>query len=334
MVPRIFVSSTIRDLVHVRDAIRELIEELGYQPVMSEYGEIGYLPELSAADACYREVNDCDFGIVILGKRYGDDHRDGVSVTHNEYRTLVSQRIPIITIVEKDVLSYRTVFAANSSTNPVSFPGMDHPVKTFGLLSEISSSPQNNGISEFTHNGDARSYVRKQLAHVFGNLLRNTYEPIKAEVKDVLAEVRSLRNELMKGQQQAEAIRFLRVARALLEDSRRHFREFLERAFGNSDQPVSAILTSDSLDQLLSKEKWAVRVFPTAQELDEECNKPDQKPVLRYFSRWSERLNSTHPAEGPEFGAFAILSAKQAFISESALELFRSQFAHCLAAAG
>ena len=42
MIPRVFVSSTIKDLQHVRDAIRELIMELGYQPAMSEHGEVGY----------------------------------------------------------------------------------------------------------------------------------------------------------------------------------------------------------------------------------------------------------------------------------------------------
>jgi len=43
MIPNIFISSTIKDLKYLRDAIRELISEIGYKPIMSEHGEVGYL---------------------------------------------------------------------------------------------------------------------------------------------------------------------------------------------------------------------------------------------------------------------------------------------------
>ena len=38
MLPRVFVSSTIEDLHHLRDAVRDAVAELEYIPVMSEYG--------------------------------------------------------------------------------------------------------------------------------------------------------------------------------------------------------------------------------------------------------------------------------------------------------
>jgi len=50
MIPNVFVSSTISDFHHLRDAIRDTITELGYHPVMSEYGDIGYLPSVSAEE--------------------------------------------------------------------------------------------------------------------------------------------------------------------------------------------------------------------------------------------------------------------------------------------
>ena len=43
MIPNVFVSSTIQDLHHLRDAIREAIVDLAFSPVMSEYGDIGYV---------------------------------------------------------------------------------------------------------------------------------------------------------------------------------------------------------------------------------------------------------------------------------------------------
>jgi len=73
----------------------------------------------------------------------------------------------MITLVEKDLLSYRAVFQANPKAPPATFPGMDHPEKTFSFLDEVADSPRNNGIAEFRHIGEARSYVRLQIGAYF-----------------------------------------------------------------------------------------------------------------------------------------------------------------------
>lgn len=332
MIPRIFVSSTIRDLQHVRDSIRDLLAELGYQPAMSEHGEIGYLPELGAADACYHEVKECDFGILIIGKRYGDDHKEDVSVTHNEYRALISQKIPIITIVEKDVLSYRAVFDANRTAPPTHFPGMDRPDMTFAFLDEITKSPQNNGVAEFAHVEEARDYVRKQLAHIFGNLLRNAYDPVKAEIKDILAEVRSLRNEMTSGKEQADAIKFLRVSRAFLEDDRKHFRDFLQRVCGNADQAVKMILNHNGLDALLKAVGWNITVAKSYAEYQTEHVK-HENTGLRYATRWADVLTNPDADVDRFGGAVTILTNKRALLTETALTHFRESFERCRVAA-
>ncbi len=73
MIPRVFVSSTISDLKHVRDAVRDAITDIGYQPVMSERGEIGYYPDTTAAASCFKDAEQCELGVLIIGKRYGYD---------------------------------------------------------------------------------------------------------------------------------------------------------------------------------------------------------------------------------------------------------------------
>ncbi len=52
MIPNIFISSTITDLHYIRDAVRDQISSLGYNPILSEYGDIGYLPNLSVIESC------------------------------------------------------------------------------------------------------------------------------------------------------------------------------------------------------------------------------------------------------------------------------------------
>ena len=41
-IPRVFMSSTCYDLQEIRFQLRHFIEEIGYDPVMSEFGDIFY----------------------------------------------------------------------------------------------------------------------------------------------------------------------------------------------------------------------------------------------------------------------------------------------------
>jgi hypothetical protein len=63
MIPNIFISSTIGDLSYLRDSIRDLIFEIGYAPIMSEYGDIGYSPTSSAEDSCYLTMKNCQLAV-------------------------------------------------------------------------------------------------------------------------------------------------------------------------------------------------------------------------------------------------------------------------------
>jgi hypothetical protein len=71
MIPNVFVGSTIEDLHHLRDGIRETLDDLGYIPVMSEYGDIGYKPTTTVERSCYHSLVDCHLAVIIVGKRYG-----------------------------------------------------------------------------------------------------------------------------------------------------------------------------------------------------------------------------------------------------------------------
>ena len=84
MIPNIFISSTIQDLHYLRDAVRDTISDLGYFPIMAEYGDFGFQPTLSVEDSCYNSMKDSHLAIVIIGKRYGSKSSNNLSITHNE----------------------------------------------------------------------------------------------------------------------------------------------------------------------------------------------------------------------------------------------------------
>lgn len=132
MIPNIFVSSTIEDLHHLRDGVRDTVAELGYTPVMSEYGDIGYLPRVSVEDSCYHSLTECQIAIVIIGKRYGSLSKSGLSITENEFNAAKEAKLPVITLIDQEVLAFKRVFDAQpDGDKPQHFPGMDLPAKTF-----------------------------------------------------------------------------------------------------------------------------------------------------------------------------------------------------------
>ena len=44
--PRVFVSSTYYDLKHLRSSLENFVESLGFEPVLSEKGDIAYAPDV------------------------------------------------------------------------------------------------------------------------------------------------------------------------------------------------------------------------------------------------------------------------------------------------
>lgn len=253
MVPYIFVSSTIRDLHHLRDVVRDTIDELGHMPVMSEHGDVRYMAAISAEDACYQTVKDCQLAILIVGKRYGELSENGLSVTHNEFLKAQESRVPMISLVDKDVLAYKGVYDVRPPDEPPGkFPDMDDPGKTFALIAAISDSPANNSILPYTSVADVRLLLKKQLAHLFGDLLRNRYDPVKTQITDVLSEIKTLRHELGSGKGHVDQS-FLLAMRFIIDEENRQYRDFLEETCGPVDAVIPMLLDSDTFDDFVKK---------------------------------------------------------------------------------
>lgn len=284
MIPNIFVSSTIEELHHLRDTIRDTIKELGYNPIMSEYGDIGYLPSHSVVDSCYIALEDCQFAIIIIGKRYGSISVTGLSITHTEYEILKDRNIPIIFLVDKEVVSFKDVFENNIKNEEITFPGMDYPTLTFRLLNEFISSPVNNGFLAFGSVSEARSNIKKQLALIYGDLLRQKTDPIKTNMHDILSEIRTLRYELLKGKR--DYIPFLKATRFLLNDDQKNYKELLENIYSNIDDAIVSIVTCSSFKEAIEKAGGSIEpkeVFESLTESREKTKKANgPKKVIHH----------------------------------------------------
>ncbi len=86
--PRVFVSSTIRDLEDLRDALKFWLEEMGFEVQMSEHNDFERRPEATTFEACFEAISESDYYLLIIGRNRGTwyDKRNRVSVTQQEYR--------------------------------------------------------------------------------------------------------------------------------------------------------------------------------------------------------------------------------------------------------
>jgi hypothetical protein len=254
---KIFVSSTIDDLHYLRDSIRDTIAELGHLPVLSEYGEIGYLPTASAEESCYIAIRDCDLAVMIVGKRYGWVSGNGFSVTHNEFLNAKGAQLPIITLIDQEVLSFLKVYDRNK-VGLLEFPGMENPDKVFAFIKEIKNLPVNNGIIPFSNTQSAKVNFRKQLNFLFADLLRKNFNPSQKAITDILAEIVTLRHNLM-GAKDAQIIGFIHAFRVLTYDSFAPLLKVIQQSCGPLEVEIPKLLVEPTFKAYLDKRR--IQIF-------------------------------------------------------------------------
>lgn len=262
MIPNIFVSSTIQDLQYLREAVRDTISELGHRPVMSEFGDIGYLPTISAEEACYLALKDCQIAILIIGKRYGWVAQNGLGITHNEFKAARENKIPVIFLLDRDIIAYKKVFDKQKKDGTIgTFPDMDNPELTFSLIQEFIDSPINNGFLTYTTAQEATENIKNQLSHIFGNLLRERFDPLKAQVQDVLSEIKTLRHELLKDKEVSkEYLPYLYAIRFIIDESNKALSNLLSQIFKEPDIAIPDIIKHENFETFLKVLDWKIEV--------------------------------------------------------------------------
>lgn len=180
--PRVFVSSTYYDLKHLRSSLENFVESLGYEPILSEKGEIAYTPDSPLDESCYREVRNADVFVIIIGGRYGSEKSDGKtelpkgfydrydSITKQEYKSAVTQNVPVYILIEKSVYADFENYLRNKDNKTFSYAHVDS-VNIFHLIEEILAQRLNNPFQLFDRYSDIEAWLREQWAGLFRELL-------------------------------------------------------------------------------------------------------------------------------------------------------------------
>lgn len=126
---RVFLSSTCYDLSVVRGQLRQFIEGLGHDPVMSDYNDVVFDPRIHTHTSCIDEVAGADAVVVIIGSRFGGrvvpqalakvdlealklisksndllKSKDNISITQLEVLKAIEASIPVFAFVEDRVM--------------------------------------------------------------------------------------------------------------------------------------------------------------------------------------------------------------------------------------
>jgi hypothetical protein len=202
-IPRVFVSSTCYDLHYIRESLEVFIRTVGFEPVLSERGNVYYNPSLHVQDSLLDEVTKCQMFVLIIGGRFGSRFKDSEeSVVNREYRKAIEARIPIFAVVESAVYTGFKVYLRNRENKAVDrskiFYSDVDSFKIFDFLEEVESKAYNNALFPFSNVSELESYLRQQWAGLMFNLLtqKTTYER-EAEIFETLSHLEYLTKQIL-----------------------------------------------------------------------------------------------------------------------------------------
>lgn len=179
--PKVFISSTCYDLRYIRENLKYFIRTLGYEPILSEDGDVFYNPKSHTHDSCLEEIPNCQIFVLIIGGRYGGKFKDTKqSITNAEYKEAVRLKIPIFTLVEQGVYSDHHVYTKNKKNTSVDYLKIHYPSSDnnmiFEFIDEVRKKTINNAIVPFRNFADIEDYLRKQWAGMLYSFLTKQNE--------------------------------------------------------------------------------------------------------------------------------------------------------------
>lgn len=162
--PTIFVSSTCYDLNQVRVDLKQFIESIGLDPVMSEFDCFPVNPNHNNITNCLENVkNRADILVLIVGARHGSLTETGKSITNLEYLEAKAKGIPIYIFIHKTIKTILPIWEKNKDGD------YSESVDTTKLFDFVVSLRENKDkwVYSFETAQEITTTLKKQLAFLF-----------------------------------------------------------------------------------------------------------------------------------------------------------------------
>ncbi|WP_428718755.1 DUF4062 domain-containing protein [Undibacterium curvum] len=199
---RVFISSTCYDLSVVRGQLRNFIESIGYEPVMSDYNDVVYDPRAHTHTSCIDEVSSCDVVVVIIGSRFGGKvvpqalasvdidslktasksietlkRQESISITQLEVLKAIEKSIPVFAFVDDRVSQNHLDYEKNKNKpfiDSFEFSSIEKPETAkfiFEFINFLRHRSINNSVTNYAKYQDIEDALRKQWSGLFQRLL-------------------------------------------------------------------------------------------------------------------------------------------------------------------
>lgn len=188
--PKVFISSTYYDMKSIRDDISRFLRDIGYDPIRHEMGQVGYGRHEKPEIYCYREIENSDIVVCIIGGLYGTQSSfEGYSITQKELKSAFDLGKQVFIFVDRPVLQEYKFYLKNKKVKDVEYSAVNDK-RVFEFLEEIHSIPKGGSIFPFETSSEISSLLREQLASLFQRLLiedqnresRRMFEELKASL--------------------------------------------------------------------------------------------------------------------------------------------------------
>ena len=320
--PRIFVSSTYYDLKHIRASLDLFIDSLGYEPVLSEKGDIAYTHDRALDESCYREAENSDIFVLIIGGRYGSEASGGEkkrgqnfferyeSITKKEYESAVARDIPIYVLIEKGVNSEYQTFLRNKEKTDINYAHVDS-VNVFHLIEEILSKPRNNPIQTFEKFEEIETWLREQWAGLFRELMRRQSQQQQlfglttqvGELKEINETLKKYLEAVMTGANRHETSKLIESEEKRLDEVRRldklranRWVRHMKNAYG-----IEFEVVAKALSEATNAEDFAIQIQSAAKR---EASDVGIARLLRFSRAAQADFNEARELVGAKLIAF------------------------------
>jgi dephospho-CoA kinase len=170
--PRVFISSTFYDLMYVRTDLEKFIESVGYEPVMHERGHVPYGSAEKLEHYCYREIDQVDMVVHVIGGRFGATSFDKAhSVSQMELKAAVTYNKQTYICIEKAVHSAYRHYLNNKGVKGIKYEGCEDE-RILAFIEEVELMPRNNQTILFETTDAIIVHLREQWAGLFQRFLQ------------------------------------------------------------------------------------------------------------------------------------------------------------------